>query len=93
MAVHYSAFPFPEHRTPPFFYYYGNPNLPLTDALALLALLVELRPHNFIEIGSGYSSCTGIDSNERYLGGKAKLTFIDPDPTLLRSLIGSNSRY
>jgi hypothetical protein len=41
-----------------------------------------------IEIGSGWSSACALDTIERYLDNKTTVTFIEPFPTLLRSLIG-----
>ncbi len=47
----------------------------------------HLRPRRIIEVGSGYSSCVILDTNELYFEGKIECTFIDPYPRLLRSLL------
>jgi hypothetical protein len=93
IAEHYAEQPFPGQPSSECRYYYGNPNFPLADALALLIFMVRLRPRRFIEVGSGYSSCAAIDVNERYLERGVAFTFIDPHPELALELIGSRSGY
>ena len=87
----YTAFPFPEQKIPGAFYYYSNPNFPLADAIALTALMVEKRPRQYIEVGSGFSTCAAIDVNEKYLNGAVQMTFIDPHPELATGLLGNSS--
>ena len=40
-----------------------------------------------VEVGSGYSSAALLDTNDLFLEGRIRLTCIEPDPTLLRTLL------
>jgi hypothetical protein len=40
-----------------------------------------------IEVGSGFSSAALLDVNDRFLGGRMQLTFVEPYPERLRSLL------
>jgi hypothetical protein len=57
------------------------------DALVLYGMLRHLRPARVIEIGSGYSSAVMLDTRERFLDGSTRLTFVDPEPERLMSLL------
>jgi hypothetical protein len=63
-----------------------NPNFNAADPFFYFALLRRLRPKRIVEIGCGYSSCLALDVNEQY-GNSIELTFIDPFPQLLTSLL------
>lgn len=89
----YRELPFPADPSPPSLYHYNNSFFSLTDALALCVFLRHARPRRFIEAGSGFSSCAAIDCNEKFLGAKTKLTFIDPHPERLLTLLPPSSSY
>jgi hypothetical protein len=93
MRRHYETKPFPEQKTPGHFYYYANPNFPLADALALMAVMLEKRPRRFVEIGSGFSTCAAIEISEAYFAGEVQMAMIDPHPEFVLSLIGEESSY
>lgn len=90
----YDAQPFPAHRTPPFRFWFENPAYSWSDAIFLHAMLRRLRPRRIVEVGSGHSSCLMLDTSELFLGGAVELTFVEPYPALLRSLLrpGDESR-
>jgi predicted O-methyltransferase YrrM len=69
-----------------------NPAYGDGDALFLTAMLRHLRPARLIELGCGYSSACTLDARERYLGGLTQLTFVDPYPELLDSLVHDADR-
>jgi predicted O-methyltransferase YrrM len=60
------------------------------DAFVLYAMLRHFRPQRVIEIGSGYSSALMLDTNARFLAGNTQLTFIEPRPERLKSLLHPN---
>jgi len=96
IALHYPTHRFPE--TPSLVagaghYFYQNPNFPLADALALLAVMVTCKPRRLIEVGSGYSSCAAIDITDGYLQGRVEMTFIEPHPELALEMVGSTARF
>lgn len=86
-AGHYGSLDFPEQKTPGRRYYYRNPAFSFGDAIALFGTLMEYRPKRVIEVGSGFSSCVMMDTNDHHLGRHIDLTFIEPYPeTLLAQL-------
>jgi len=73
-------------------YCFENPGYSYSDAIMLHCMLRHLRPKRLIEIGSGYSSCVVLDTNEQFLGGAVDLTFIEPFPKLLFSLVNEQDK-
>jgi hypothetical protein len=55
-------------------------------------MMLRFSPKRIIEIGSGYSSCAMLDASELFFGGDLELTFIEPYPELLQSLIRPEDR-
>jgi len=68
-------------------YYTDNVAYGTGDALILNGILRHVRPRRLIEIGSGFSSAMTLDTVERYLGSNTELTFVEPYPELLESLL------
>jgi len=58
-----------------------------SDAIMLYSMLRHFKPDRIVEAGSGYSSAIMLDVNERFLNSKASITFIDPYPKRLLSLL------
>ena len=81
----YSDCPFPEGPSGDFRYYFDNPSFSYSDAIFLYGIIRLASPSRIVEVGSGYSSCMMLDTNERFFGERIRLTFIEPYPTLLRS--------
>lgn len=67
-------------------FYYKNPNFTYGEAIVLYAMLRQCCPKKVIEIGSGFSSCVLLDTNEFFFNNQVALTFIEPYPKLLLSL-------
>jgi predicted O-methyltransferase YrrM len=86
-ARFYAELPFPSQPTAPWRYYYENPYFSYSDGVTLFCFLRALQPKRVVEIGSGYSSALMLDTNEHFLGGSTNLTFIDPDPRRLLTLV------
>lgn len=57
------------------------------DALALFYLFNKFKPKRIFEIGSGFSSALMLDINEQFFNNQLKLTFIEPYPQRLFSLM------
>ncbi len=93
LSAHYGKVPFPETRRSGFRYYNRNEMYSYGDAIVLFCMLLDLRPKRLIEVGSGYSSCAAMDTNDRFLDGAVECTFIEPFPNTLLSLLGPNDRY
>jgi predicted O-methyltransferase YrrM len=78
VAAHYPQLPFPETKVAGFRYYYQNPAYSYADGIFLYSMLRHFQPARVIEVGSGFSSCVMLDTNERFFGNRVSLTFIDP---------------
>lgn len=57
------------------------------DAVGLFCMLNIIKPQKLIEVGSGWSSAMTLDVNEYYLNRSIELTFIEPYPEVLTSLL------
>jgi hypothetical protein len=68
-------------------YYFENPAYSYSDAILLHCMIRFLKPKRIIEVGSGFSSCLILDTNELFFGGSIMTTFIEPYPELLMSLV------
>ncbi|MFV2044953.1 MAG: class I SAM-dependent methyltransferase [Anaerolineales bacterium] len=88
----YEGMPFKPRKVEGLRYYFANDAYSLSDAIFLHCMIRHLKPKRIIEIGSGYSSCVSLDTNELFFDGSIKTTFIDPCPALLRSLIKESDK-
>ena len=91
-TTYYKELPFPKHKTAGLRYYFENPNYSYSDAIIYFCMLRHAKPKRLIEIGSGFSSCVALDTNERFFAGKIDVTFIEPYPELLLSLLQDEDR-
>jgi predicted O-methyltransferase YrrM len=71
-------------------YYYNNSFFGKNGAHILFYLMRILKPKNIIEVGSGFSSAVMLDTNEQFFQNKINLTFIEPYPDRLKSLLQKN---
>ena len=83
----YADLPFKPHATPGLRYHFENGAYSYADAIFLHFMLRRLRPRRVIEVGSGHSSCVMLDTNAMFLDNSVDLTFIEPYPELLHSLL------
>lgn len=89
---YYREQPFAAERQTHLRYYFENENYSYSDAIFLYCMLRHLRPRRFIEVGSGFSSCVTLDTNEHFLEQRISCTFIDPHPELLLSMIKEDDK-
>jgi hypothetical protein len=68
-------------------YYFENPHYSYSDAILLHCMIRFLRPNSIIEVGSGFSSCMMLDTNDLFFGGSIEVSCIEPYPEMLFSLI------
>jgi hypothetical protein len=80
--------PFSNERLDGLRYYYDNPAYSFGDGSVLHAMLRHFQPKHFVEVGCGWSSACTIDTVLSYFETPCRLTFIDPHPQLLNTLIG-----
>ena len=68
-------------------YHYDNDYFTYSDAIGYALMLRHLRPLRVVEVGAGHSSALALDVDELFLGGRTRLTFIEPDAERLRTLV------
>jgi hypothetical protein len=83
----YKDLPFPEKQQPDCRYYYDNKWFSYADAVFLFSFLRKHEPKRIIEIGSGFSSAVMLDTVDRFLPNRPEITFIEPYPDRLKSLL------
>jgi predicted O-methyltransferase YrrM len=89
LRIFYRDIPFPSTKIPERRYFFKNPAYSYSDAICLYGMIRHVQPRRIIEVGSGYSSCVTLDTNELFFGNQIGCTFVEPFPALLRSLIKS----
>jgi predicted O-methyltransferase YrrM len=62
------------------------------DAAILHCMVRHLRPRRIVEVGSGFSSCMLLDTNELFFDRHIDLTFIEPHPERLYENIHEKDR-
>lgn len=87
LVHYYKEMPFQSHKVEGLRYYYENPAYSYSDAIILHCMIRHLKPKRIIEVGSGFSSCVTLDTNELFFNGSILTTFIEPYPHPLMSLV------
>jgi predicted O-methyltransferase YrrM len=85
--TYYDELPFKSYKSDGLRYFFENPSYSYSDAICLYFMLRHAKPNRIIEIGSGFSSCVMLDTNDLFFNGSIKITCIEPFPDLLLSLI------
>lgn len=57
------------------------------DAFTIYSFIRHFHPGKILEIGSGYSSAVMLDTNQYFENNNIRLTFIEPYPERLKSLL------
>jgi hypothetical protein len=73
-------------------YGYVNDFFSYGDGLVLHAMLRNLAPRKYVEIGSGWSSALTLDVVDRYLDEATQCVFVEPYPDRLNSLLSHEGR-
>jgi len=92
LVPYYREMPFQPGRQDGLRYYFDNPTYSYSDAILLHGMIRHLRPRRIVEIGSGFSSCMMLDTNDLFFDGSIALTFIEPYPDLLMSVIRDSDK-
>lgn len=88
----YKEIPFTSDKTDNLRYFFNNGNYSYSDAICLYGMIRQVKPKRIIEVGSGYSSCLVLDTNEIFFDNAIFCTFIEPYPDLLLSLISDSDK-
>jgi hypothetical protein len=81
--------PFPMGHLEGLRYHFENEVFGYSDAILLHCLLRHLRPRRIVEVGSGFSSAAILDTVELFLDWSTKVTFVEPYPERLLTLLKS----
>lgn len=91
-AEYYKEQPFKDQKQDNLRYYFANRSYSYADALFLYCMIRHLRPRRIIEVGSGFSSCVTLDTNELFFNNAIDCTFVEPFPKNLLSAITEKDR-
>jgi hypothetical protein len=83
--------PFPAEKTRAYRYFTGNEMFRLPDAFTLSGVIRKEKPRRIVEVGSGFSSAVMLDTL-RHTRQSAELTFIEPFPERIESLLSPEDR-
>jgi predicted O-methyltransferase YrrM len=89
---YYDELPFKADKTDSLRYFFENPAYSYSDAIFLYCMIRHAQPKAIIEIGSGYSSCVTLDTNELFFNNNISCTFIEPYPQVLEALIKEDDK-
>jgi len=87
LLSYYRELPFHSEKREGLRYYFDNPTYSYSDAILLYCMIRYLKPKRIIEVGSGFSSCVTLDTNELFFDGSISTTFVEPYPKVLMSLL------
>jgi predicted O-methyltransferase YrrM len=87
LSQYFNDFPYNSHQNKFLRYSIKNSTYGHADSIYLFSMMNYFKPHKIVEIGSGYSSALMVDTNEKYFDNNIELTFIDPNPKRLESLL------
>jgi len=83
--------PFPRQKSEGYRYFTDNVWFVLSDAFTLSGIIQKEKPRRIVEIGSGFSSAVMLDTLDQ-THASASLTFIEPYPDRLYSLLSFHDR-
>lgn len=88
----YKDLPFKSEKQDNVRFQFNNGYYSYTDGIILYSMLRHFEPKKIIEIGSGHSSAAMLDINELFYNNQIDLTFIDPYPERLFSLMKESDK-
>lgn len=91
-SAYYDELPFKDDKNSGLRYHFRNSYFSYGDALILYSMLRYYRPRQIIEIGSGFSSALMLDTNDLFFSKRMELTFIEPHPERLFSLLSDEDK-
>jgi hypothetical protein len=89
---YYNEIPFKAEKQTNIRYHFDNEYYSYTDGIVLYSIIRHLKPKRIIEIGSGFSSAVMLDTNELFFDNQINLTFIEPYPERLFSLLNNQDQ-
>jgi predicted O-methyltransferase YrrM len=92
LKTYYKELPFPEEQGSKTRYYLANGVYPYSDGIFLYLMMRHYAPKKIIEVGSGFSSAVMLDTNDHFFDGQINLTFVEPYPERLYSLLKGSDK-
>jgi predicted O-methyltransferase YrrM len=92
LTLYYKDLPYEKGNNSKTRYYFENNYFSYTDGIVLYSMIRHFKPKRIIEIGSGFSSAIMMDTNEMFFTNKINLTFIEPNPDRLNSLLSKKDK-
>jgi predicted O-methyltransferase YrrM len=92
LSTYYKDIPFTAAKQDDLRYYFENDYYSYTDGIVLYSMIRHLRPRRIIEVGSGFSSAVMLDVNELFFKDQIQLTFIEPYPDRLFSIMSEKDK-
>ena len=92
LSKFYEELPFTATKQAHLRYYFENEYYSYTDGIVLYSMIRHFKPKRIIEVGSGYSSAIMLDTNELFFNNEINLTFIEPYPERLYSLLKESDK-
>lgn len=90
--TYYQELPFKEEKQSHLRYALRNEYYDYSDGIFLHSMIRHYRPKKIIEIGSGFSSAMSLDTNDLFFDKKIELTFIEPYPERLQSILKEDDK-
>lgn len=90
--AYYPQIPFTCQKQDHLRYYFDNEYYNHSDGIILYSMIRHFKPARIIEIGSGFSSALMLDVNELFFDKSIGLTFVEPYPERLFSLMNREDR-
>src|SRR5688500_4860378 len=87
LSTFYSLQPWEDEKKENLRFYFNNPNFSYGESIILFSMILNFKPKKIIEIGSGFSSCVILDTNELFFDNSISTTFAEPFPELFYSLV------
>jgi predicted O-methyltransferase YrrM len=92
LTKYYSEIPFEDNKKQNLRYYFDNSYYSYTDSIILYSVMRHFKPKKIIEVGSGFSSAVMLDTRQLFFEDRLQLTFIEPFPDRLYTLITENDK-
>lgn len=92
LSKFYDELPFKSEKQNEIRFQLENGYYSYTDGIILYSMIRHFEPKRIIEIGSGYSSMVMLDTNELFFKNQIDLTFIEPFPERLYSLMKKSDK-
>lgn len=89
---YYREMPFTNDPKSGLRYHFSNGFYAQSDGVFLHSVIRHFKPKRIIEAGSGYSSALILDTNDLFFGGEIELSFIEPYPERLYSLLDGEDK-